>query len=59
MTSRNKMYCADLDDLECLTKLAFCVAMCQFITEVCKLDGTKFPPCTTYEIVICIQMFLE
>ncbi len=34
-------------------------ALCGFITEVKKLDGTDFPPKTLYKILVCIQMSLE
>ena len=33
--------------------------MTKFITEVRKLDGSDFPPKTLYQIVICVQFYLE
>ncbi len=49
----------DLDDIPSLTKRNLSYGMCRFITEIKKLNGGDFPPKTIYEIVICVQMFLE
>ena len=49
----------DLEDLNSITMETLKFALCRFITEVKKLDGTDFPPKTLYEIVVCIQFFLE
>ena len=34
-------------------------ALCRFLTEVKKLDGSEFPARTMYDIVICLQFWLE
>ena len=33
--------------------------LCQFITEVKKMDGSDFPGKTLYDIIICVQLHLE
>ena len=49
----------DLDDKNTITKDTLIFAMCRFITEVKKVDGSDFPGKTLYEIVICVQFHLE
>ena len=49
----------DLENVTTITKESLKYALCCFITEVKKLDGNKFPPCTLYDLVICIQFYLE
>lgn len=49
----------DLEKAMDLDKASVQIALCVFITEVCKLDGTDFPPKTLYEILVCLQMCLE
>ena len=49
----------DLDKLETFWKEQLCEDLCCFITEVKKLDGSDFPPRTLYDIVICLQFWLE
>ena len=49
----------DLKNLDMVTASDLCFAMTRFITEVRKIDGTQFPGKTIYEIVVCVQMFLE
>ena len=49
----------DLSNLGSFTKEELCVDLCKFITEVKKLDGSDFPPRTLYDIIICIQIWLE
>ena len=51
-----------LCDLKCMINVDennLCLAMWKFITEVCKLDGKLFPGKTVYDIVVCVQMYLE
>ena len=52
------IYC-NMDDENTITKDSVNVAICKFITEVKKLDGTDFPGCTLYDIVISLQFHLE
>ena len=52
------IYC-DLDNVENLRKEELIPAVCRFLTEVCKLDGSQFPGKTLYDIVICLQFHLE
>ena len=33
--------------------------LCRFITEIKKISGKDFPAKTLYEMVICIQIYLE
>ena len=49
----------DLDDVNSITVENLIFAMCRFITEVKNLDGSDFPPKTLYEIVVCVQFYLE
>ena len=49
----------DLDKKETVTRDSVIFAVCRFITEVKKVDGSDFPGKTLYELVICIQFHLE
>ena len=49
----------DLDNMSTVSVESFIFAMCRFITEVKKLDGSEFPPKTLYDIVICVQFYLK
>ena len=49
----------DLDDDDTLEPQHLEFAVCRFITEVKKLDGTDFPPKTLKDIVLCLQFYLE
>ena len=49
----------DFDDLHSVNKEELGSVLCCFITEVQKLDDTNFPPKTLYDIIVCIQFFLE
>ena len=53
-----KIQC-DIDDVDTVTRENLCYAMTRFITEVRHIDGKPFPGKTLYEIVVCIQMYLE
>ena len=50
---------ADIEDLPNLSKSDFSTSVCKFITEVKKVDGSDFPTRTLYDIVICLQVWLE
>ena len=52
-------YVCNLEDLSTLSKSSLNEAMCRFISEVKKLDGSDFPQKTLYDIVICVQFWLE
>ena len=52
------IYC-DMDDVHTISKKSVNVAICKFITEVKKLDGSDFPGHTLYDIVISLQFHLE
>ena len=54
-----KTYHCDLDDITGLSKEVLSKALCRFLTEVKKIDGTDFPGKTLYKIVICLQFWLE
>ena len=49
----------DLEDIETINKSDLLFALCRFITEVKKLDGSEFPPKTLYDIIICVQFKLD
>ena len=49
----------DLENIPSVKAQNLCFAMTRFITEVWKIDGSEFPGKTIYEIVVCVQMFLE
>ena len=49
----------DLDNNSTITKGNFTYAVCRFITEVKKLDGSDFPEKTLYDIMVCLQFHLE
>ena len=49
----------NLEKLGEFSKEQLCNDLCRFITEVKKLDGTDFPPRTLYDIIICVQFWLE
>ena len=49
----------DLDILGQFSKADLCFAMCRFVREVKKLDGSEFPPNTIRELVVMIQMYLH
>lgn len=42
-----------------LEKSSVCSALCNFISQVKKMDGSDFPGCTLYEIIVCIQIHFE
>ena len=50
---------SDIEVVENLSKEVLCKDLCKFITEVKKGDGTDYPGCTLYDIVICLQFWLE
>ena len=49
----------DLDNKDTISKSSLNAAMCKFITEIKKLDGSEYPGKTLYDIVICVQFHLE
>ena len=49
----------DLENIPSVNAQDLCFAMTCFITEVRKIDGSEFPGKTIYEIVVCVQMYLE
>ena len=44
----------DLDNVTSVTKSNLNEAICCFITEVKKVNGSEFPSRTLYDIVICL-----
>ena len=49
----------DINSLSKLDKVSLSYSLSNFIMEVRKHDGTDFPGQTLYQIVICLQFFLE
>lgn len=45
-----------LDDM---TKDEICYCVSRFITEVVKRNGADYPPATLYELVMCLQLYLQ
>ena len=50
----------DLDVVGSITKENLCYALCRFIPEITKKkDGTPYPGKTLYEMIVCIQKYLN
>ena len=49
----------DLEDKATITAESLKFALCQFITEIKKVNGDDFPGKTLYHIVVCVQFHLE
>ena len=49
----------DIDDISTITEKSLMPALCRFITEVKKVDWSDFPSKTLYDIIICMQFWLE
>ena len=49
----------DFEDKASISGETLKFALCRFITEVKKLDGTEYPSHTLYDILICVQFHLE
>ena len=49
----------DLEDASTITEESLLFAVCRFITKVKKVDGSDFPARTLYDIIICLQFYLE
>ena len=49
----------DLEDKASISGESLKFALCRFIIEVKKLDGSDYPGCTLYNILICVQFHLE
>ena len=54
-----KTYLCDLDDMETVNKVDLNAAMCRFISEAKKVDGSDIPPKTLCDLVIYVQFWLE
>ena len=50
---------SDINEFQSLKQDQFCKDVCKFLTEVKKVDGSEFPARTMYDIVICLQFWLE
>ncbi len=42
-----------------LTKTDLACSLARFITEIHKLNGDEYSPCTMYQMYVCLQMYLE
>ena len=49
----------DLEDRATITAGTLSFALCRFITEVKKVDGSDFPGKTLYDIFVCVLFHLE
>ncbi len=50
---------ASIDNLKQISKANLCFALSAFISEIKKKDGSEFPGSSLYQIIICIQFFVE
>ncbi len=50
---------SSIDNLKQISKTNFCFALCAFISEIKKKDRSEFPGSSLYQILICIQFFVE
>ena len=57
--STGEMIFMDLDDIKTIDEANLLFAVPRFITKIRKVDGSDFPAKTLYDIVICLQFFLE
>ena len=58
LPNMSKIDC-DLNDLSTINEISLNYAMCHFLVEVKKLDGSDFPAKTLYEICLYVQFYLE
>ena len=49
----------DLDQVSSITQESLVFALCRFLTEIKKVDGSNFPGKTLYDIVVYVQFQLE
>ena len=49
----------DIEDQSTIIAASLSFALCRFITEVKKVDGSNFPGKTLYDILVCVQFHLE
>ena len=49
----------DLDVVGSLKKESLCYALCRFIPEITKKDGTDYPGKTLYEMITSVQKYLN
>ncbi len=49
----------DLNNVSQVSKGNLAFSLCAFISEIKKVDGGEYPGATLYQIVICIQFFLQ
>ena len=49
----------DIEDIYNLSQESLKNTLCLFLTEVKCVDGEEFPVCTMYDVVICLQFWLE
>ena len=54
-----KLLEVDVDLVNSLTKEELSYALCKFIAEVTKKDGTDYPGKTLYELIVSIQKYLN
>ena len=50
---------ANIDKVACLSAETFMFAMCKFVAEVTKQDGSEYPGKTLYHLVISVQKYLN
>ena len=49
----------DLEDHSTISTGSLSFALCRFLTEVKKVDGSDFPGKMLYDILVCVQFHLE
>ena len=53
------IYETDLENVYCLERDSFEFAICQFLAEVRKIDGSEYPGKTLYQLVVSIQTHIN
>ena len=56
--SPGELIFCDLENRASIDECSLVFALCRFLNEVRKLDGSNFPGKTLYDIIICIQFHL-
>ena len=54
-----RIYESDLDRVKLLERDSFEFLMCNFIAEVCNVDGSEYPGKTLYHLVVSIQKHIN
>ncbi len=50
---------SDLHYPQHLHKCELATSLSKFLIEVCKLNGSEYPPQILYQMIVCMQMYLQ